>query len=100
MAQVARAVEVSAPVETIERQWERFESLPRCPAHGVVANVKWRAEVLTFEPIATGTRITLKIEYAPGGGEAALPRRVDAALQAFLSFLGLARADASAAQPA
>ncbi len=100
MAQVTRAVEVNAPVETIQRQWECFESLPRCAAHCVVANVKWRAEVLTFEPIKAGTRITLKIEYEPGGCEAALPRRIDAALQSFVSFFQMGRHEATAMQPA
>ena len=96
MAQVARAVEVDAPVETIQRQWESFESLPRCAARCVVANVRWRAEVLTFEPIDGGTRVTLKIEYEPGGREAALPRRIDAALESFVSVFELARARAAA----
>lgn len=100
MAQIARAVEVEAPVETIEQQWQRFEDLPRCAAHAVVTNVKWRAEVLTFEPIRTGTRITLKIEYEPGGAEAGLPSRIDAVLQSFVSFLELGRERAMSAQPA
>ncbi len=96
MAQVERAVEVNAPVETIERRWERFEALPCCAVHGVVANVKWRAEVLTFEPIESGTRIKLKIEYEPGGCEAALPSRIDAALASFVAFLSAGRAAAPA----
>ncbi len=89
MAQIARAVEVDVPVAVIEEQWQRFEGLPRCPAHSLTANVKWRAEVLTFEPIDTGTRITLKVEYQPGGAEAGLPCRIDAVLQSFVSFLEL-----------
>ncbi len=96
MAQVERAVEVNAPVSTIEQRWERFEALPCCALHGVTANVKWRAEVLTFEPIAAGTRIKLKIEYQPGGCEAALPARIDAALESFVAFLGAGRPAASA----
>ncbi len=91
MAQIARTVEVNAPVDVIHQEWERFENLPRCAAHSVVANVRWRAEVLTFEPIDAGTRITLKIEYEPGGVEAALPCRIDAALQSFVHFLRLRR---------
>ena len=100
MAQIARAVEVNAPVNVIEEQWARFEDLPRCAAHGVVENVRWRAEVLTFEPIATGTRITLKIEFEPGGAEARLPRRLESALQGFISFLELGRERRISAQPA
>ncbi len=89
MAQIARAVEVNAPVEVIEEQWQRFEDLPRCAAHTLTVNVKWRAEVLTFEPLDVGTRITLKVEYQPGGAEAGLPCRIDAVLQSFVSFLRL-----------
>ncbi len=100
MAQIARAVEVSAPVETIEEQWQRFEDLPRCAAHTLTVNVRWRAEVLTFEPIRTGTRITLKVEYEPGGAEAGLPSRLDAVLQGFVTFLELRRGCPLAAQPA
>ncbi len=98
MAQIARAVEVSAPVDVIHQQWERFEMLPRCAAHSLTVNVKWRAEVLTLEPIESGTRITLKIEYEPGGVEAALPCRMDAVLQSFVRFLELRRACPLAAQ--
>jgi hypothetical protein len=50
----------------------------------------------SFEPIGEGTRVTLKIEYEPGGREAALPRRIDAALESFVSFFELARARAAA----
>ncbi len=100
MAQIARAVEVSAPVEIIQAQWERFEGLPRCAVHSLVANVKWRAEVLTFEPIRTGTRISLKIEYEPGGCDGALARRLETVLQSFLSFLEPTRACRMAAEPA
>ncbi len=92
MAQIARAVEVDVPVGVIEEQWQRWEDMPRCAAHSLTANVKWRAEVLTFEPIDRGTRITLKVEYEPGGAEAGLPSRIDAALQSFVSFLRLRRA--------
>ncbi len=100
MAQIARAVEVDAPVDLIHQQWERFEELPRCAAHSLVANVRWRAEVLTFEPIDAGTRITLKIEYEPGGVEAALPCRIDAVLRSFVTFLELRRQCPLVAQPA
>lgn len=100
MAQIATTVEVDAPVDMIERQWERFEGLPCCAVHSLVADVKWRAEVLTFEPVRTGTRITLKIEYQPGGAEAALPCRMRSVLQSFVSFVEVGRARAAAAQPA
>jgi hypothetical protein len=98
--QIARAVEVNAPVEIIEQQWQSFEDLPRCAAHSLTVNVKWRAEVLTFEPIGAGTRITLKVEYEPGGAESGLPSRIDAVLHGFVSFLERRRGAAMAAQPA
>ena len=100
MAQIVRAVEVNAPVELIERQWQRFEDLPRCGIHSLTENIKWRAEVLTFEPIRTGTRVSLKIEYEPGGCDAALPRRLESVLQGFLSFLAPGREGRAAASPA
>lgn len=100
MAHVARSIEVDAPVDTIHEEWLRFEALPRCAAHSVVANVKWRAEVLTLQPTDTGTRITLKIEFEPSGGEEALPCRLDAMLQGFTSFFNMRRQHAMMAQPA
>lgn len=99
MAQVARAVEVNAPVEVIEAQWQRFESLPQCAARSLVEDVRWRAEVLTFEPIRAGTRITLKVEFAPGGAEARLPHRIEATLQGFVAYLERGRGRALAAPP-
>ena len=100
MPQIARVVEVDAPVDTIQAQWERFEGLPRCAVHSVVANVRWRAEVLTFEPIESGTRITLKIEYEPGGCDAALPCRLESVLRSFVAFFEVGRARTAVAQPA
>ncbi len=100
MPQIARTVEVNAPVELIERQWQSFEELPRCAAHTLTVNVKWRAEVLTFEPIRTGTRITLKVEYEPGGAESGLPSRLEAVLQGFVSFLERRRRSEMAMHPA
>ncbi len=100
MAHIARSVEVDAPVDVIHQQWLRFEELPRCAVHAVVAHVRWRAEVLTFEPISAGTRITLRIDYDPSGGDPGLTRRLDAALQSFLAFFDRCRGRAFALQPA
>ncbi len=86
MAHIARSVDVDAPVDTVHQEWLRFEDLPRCAVHAIVTNVRWRAEVLTFQPLPAGTRITLKIEYDPGAADAALPRRLEAVLQSFTAF--------------
>ncbi len=101
MAHIARSVEVDAPVDTIHKEWLRFEERPRCAAHALHDNLKWRAEVLTLEPIPRGTRITLKLEYDPCEGAAALPRRLEAVLQSFTAFFERTRAPVAAqAQPA
>ncbi len=100
MAQIARAVEVNAPVEVIQAQWERFEDLPRCGIHSLTENVKWRAEVLTFEPLRVGTRISLKIEYEPGECDVVLPRRIESVLASFVEFLEPGRGARTTAEPA
>ena len=86
MAHITRSIELDAPVDTIHEQWLRFEALPRCAVHSMVANVRWRAEVLTFEPKGNGTRITLKIEYDPTADDEVLSRRLDGVLQSFTAF--------------
>jgi hypothetical protein len=96
VAHIARSVDVDAPVDRVHEEWLRFEDLPRCPAHTVSGNVRWRAEVLTFQPMPSGTRVTLKIEYDPGGADAGLPRRLEGVLRSFSAFLGARRAGAEA----
>lgn len=96
MAHITRSIDVDAPVDTIHQQWLRFEKLPRCAAHSMVVNVRWRAEVLTFEPIPAGTRVTLRIDYDPAGGDAGLSRRVEGVLQSFASFFEWHRSSAVA----
>lgn len=100
MAQVKRSIELDAPVDTIHAQWLRFEALPRCPVHSLAANVRWRAEVLTLEPLEKGTRVTLKLEYDPGGDDAKLALRLEAALQAFRAFFERVRQPAMESHPA
>ncbi len=100
MAQIARAVDVNAPVEVIQAQWERFEELPRCAVHSLTENVKWRAEVLTFEPLRVGTRISLKIEYEPGESDGVLPRRLESVLASFVAFVEPGRDTRTTAEPA
>ncbi len=86
MAHVARSIEVDAPVETVHREWLEFEDSPRCAVHSLGAGVRWRAEVLTFEPMGARTRVTLKVEFDPAGADAGLPGRLDAVLRSFVSF--------------
>jgi hypothetical protein len=100
VAHVARSIEVEGPVDTVHQEWLRFEELPRCAAHCLVTNVKWRAEVLTIEPIRTGTRITVKLEYEPFAGDSALACRLDAMLESFASFFEMRSERAAVAQPA
>ena len=83
MAHVSRSIEVDAPVDTVHQQWLRYEAAPGSPAASICAQVRWRAEVLTLEPLGDRTRITLKIEFEPGGAAASLPARMDAALKGF-----------------
>jgi hypothetical protein len=86
MAQVIRSIEVDAPVDAVHAEWLRFEELPRCAAHTLTAGLRWRAEVVTFEPIGPRTRVKLRVEYEPTGAEATLPLRMETVLQAFAYF--------------
>lgn len=87
MAHVARSIEVDEPVDAIYEQWTVFEGLPRCAVIEAEAGVHWRAEVLTFEPKGSRTRITLRINYDPTRRDDGLSHRVEAALESFKSFL-------------
>lgn len=95
MAHVARSIEVDAAVDDIHQQWLRYEALPHSEVHGVVGRARWRAEVLTFEPTGAGTRITLKIEYDPAGGDEGLSARIEGALRGFRSFFERRRVGAA-----
>jgi hypothetical protein len=53
----------------------------------VEARVRWRAEVLTFEPSGDGTRVTLRVDYDASAGDAGLSRALERALEAFRAFL-------------
>jgi uncharacterized membrane protein len=100
VAQIARSIDLDAPVDTVHEEWLRFEELPRSAAQSLVANVRWRAEVLTLKPTRSGTRITFRVEYDASGGEAVLPSRLDSLLRSFASFFELRRGRVTAAQPA
>jgi uncharacterized membrane protein len=94
VAHVARSIEVEEPVQALYEQWMRFEELPRCAEHSLDAHVRWRAEVLTFEPKGSCTRVTLRIEYDPSRPDPALPARVERTLEGFRAFV----AESAAAQ--
>ncbi len=87
MAHIQRSIEVDAPVDGVHAQWLRFEGTAESGYAGLVGKARWRAEVLTFEPIAAGTRVTLKIEFDPAGGDPALAGRLDRLLARFSAFL-------------
>lgn len=86
MAHVTRAIELEGPPDAVHEQWQRFEALPRSRARSMTAGVRWRAEVLTFEPLGERTRVKLSVEYDAAAGDEALPRRVEAILEAFTAF--------------
>ena len=87
MAHVARSIEVEEPVQAIYERWMRFEELPRCAGHALEAHVRWRAEVLTFEPRGRGTRVTLRVDFDPDRPDPALPARVERTLEGFRAFV-------------
>ncbi|HET8540792.1 MAG TPA: hypothetical protein VFL83_13055 [Anaeromyxobacter sp.] len=88
MAHVARSVDIGAPAEALHEQWLRWEALPRCAAGSVAAGIRWRAEVLTFQPIPGGTRVTLKVEYDEAGGDPGIAGRLERVLRGFAAFAG------------
>lgn len=88
MAHIKRTIEVNAPVDSVHEQWLRFEAMPASGYAGLVSRVRWRAEVLTFEPIPSGTRVILKIEFDPAAADPALEARMDRVLQRFARFVG------------
>lgn len=100
MAHITRAIELDGPADAVHEQWLRFEECPHRAASSVTAGVRWRAEVLTLEPLGMRTRVKLRVEYEPtGDGDEVLRRRVEAVLQAFTMFRGRERAGAVEVQP-
>lgn len=96
MERVTRSIELAESAGTIAEQWWAFERTPRYLLGVALARLRWRAEVLTFEPIGAGTRVTLRIDYEPSGGDAGLSARIDSALEDFRVFLAECRAGAGA----
>lgn len=87
MAHISRSIDVPGHVDAITERWAEFERLPRRGGASAAARVRWRAEVLTFEPRDDRTRVTLRISYDPAGGDAGLAQGIEEALQAFESFV-------------
>jgi uncharacterized membrane protein len=87
VAHIARSIDVDVPVQSVHERWTRFEELPRFAAHALEGHVRWRAEVLTFEPRGGGTRVTLRIDYDPSRPDPALPSRLERTLERFRAFV-------------
>lgn len=87
MAHVIRSIELAQPVALVSERWTEFEKTPTYAVAEAQARVRWRAEVLTFEPLPDGTRVTLRIDYDPSAADAGLSGCVEHALEAFRSFL-------------
>lgn len=87
MAHITRTIEIAEPVGVVSERWNEFERTQRCDVEQAKARVRWRAEVLTFEPKGDCTRVTLRVDYEPGAGDAGLTRSIERALEAFRSFL-------------
>jgi hypothetical protein len=89
VAHITRTIELAEPVGVVSERWNDFEKTQRCEVEQAKARVRWRAEVLTFEPKGDGTRVTLRVDYEPGAGDAglSLTRSIERALEAFRSFL-------------
>jgi hypothetical protein len=87
VAHITRTIELAEPVGVVSERWNEFERTQRCEVEQAKARVRWRAEVLTFEPRGDGTRVTLRVDYDPAMGDAGLSRSIERALDAFRSFL-------------
>ena len=96
MAYIEKSVEIGKPVAAVYQQWAECEDFPRflegLKEVGIPdAQLRWRAEVLTFAPRAGGTRVTLRIDYDAVGPEVhgalqIVSRRLQRDLDIFRSF--------------
>jgi len=98
VARVTKSIEVDEPVDTIHELWLQFEDATRSAVHALEANIRWRGEVLTFEPKGSRTRVTLRIDYDPVEGDP-LSHHVERTLESFRLFVE-ARSAGAAAWPA
>lgn len=74
MAHIEKSIEIRKPVSTVYQEWTEFEEFPRFleglkSVGSGATHLRWRAEVLTFAPKGTGTRVTLRIDYDAIGPE-------------------------------
>ena len=99
MAHITRSIEIPEPVGVISEQWTAFERSPAYAVDQAESRVRWRAEVLTFEPLGDTTRVTLRIDYDPTARDAWLPEVIEGTLEDFQAFLAK-RTGRQAAQPA
>jgi hypothetical protein len=87
VAHITRSIELAEPVSLVSERWSEFEKTPHYAVGEAQARVRWRAEVLTFEPTGDGTRVTLRVDYDPSAGDAGLSRSIERALEEFRTFL-------------
>ncbi len=87
MAHIARSIEIDDPVGIIYEQWMRFEELAPSVVDGTEAHIRWRAEVLSFEPRGSRTRVTFRVEFDPVRDDAGLRRRVERTLERFKVYV-------------
>ena len=74
MAYIEKSIEVRKPVSAVYRQWTELEGFPRFldglkEISEPQTRLCWRAEVLTFAPRGTGTRVTFRIDYDATGSK-------------------------------
>lgn len=87
MARIAQSIDVAEPVDVAYEKWMRFEQVPLPAVDELEAHLRWRSEVLTFEPRGGGTRVTLRIDFETSGTDAELSGQLRGALEEFRIFL-------------
>jgi hypothetical protein len=65
----------------------RFEALAAPAVSGGDPHIRWRAEVLSFEPRGAGTRVTFRIEFDPVRDDEGVRRRIERALERFKLYV-------------
>ncbi len=93
MAHIEKSIVVRKPVGAVYQDWTEFEEFPRflegLKEVGLAdTRLRWRAELLTFAPRWSGTRVTLRIDYDATGPEigdvlGVVSRRLEGDLEMF-----------------